>query len=149
MNLTQSESKPKKEISLTRECGTYTVQVDARKGRLPIEKEIFENGRFVGTRTCFIPMTQVAVNLLHNKSADLVIFKLTAMGRKVGITRTTSLDRAKVVNKAATGPEFITTGTGKESYTLDRAVATVARMTGLSLKEAALLFDYEAVSALV
>lgn len=135
-------SKPKNKISLTLQRGKYLISVEARRSRLPIEKPIIKDGRQVGTKTVFLTMLQSTVSLMHI-SGDIVTYRMTAMGSKVGCVKTTSMPRAMVVNKLATGPDLIPTDTKPVSVKVDQAAAVVARCTGMTLVEACDLFRVE------
>lgn len=146
-NQTATKSNP----SLTISKGAYLISVDAKKSRFKTEKQVgvYSNGRFTGSyepQTITILMTRIVVSLLHG-SGDVVTFSFTAMGKKTSMTRSSTLPLAKVVNKTAFGPDMLETGGKPESSTLDKAVATIARMTGLEPTEARRLFNYDLLEA--
>lgn len=144
-------AEPNLSPSLIISKGAYTIEVQTRKSRIRTEKSVgvYENGRFTGKYTvkelCIL-MTQVTVNLIH-LSGDVTTFRQTAMGKKASMTRSNNMTRAKVVNKTAFGPELLETGTKPESSTLDKAVATISRMTGMEPTETRRLFNYDLLEA--
>ncbi len=144
-------AEPKTSPSLLIEKGAYTIEVSTRKSRIRTEKQVgvYKDGRFTGnytTQELCILMTQVTVSLVHI-SGDVTTFKQTAMGKKLSMTRSSTMTKAKVVNKTAFGPELLETGTKPESSTLDKAIATISRMTGMEPTETRRLFNYDLLEA--
>ncbi len=151
-NTAPSTSTQKESPSLTLDLGTYLVNVDTRKSRIKTEKQVgvYENNSFTGryaTKELTILMTQITVALLHKSSGDVVLFKMTAMGKKESYTRSTTLPLAKVVNKSAFGPDMVEVGGKPESTNLMKAVSTISRMTGMEPTEARRLFNYTLLEA--
>jgi hypothetical protein len=141
-----AKPKPKNETSLTIAAGRYLLSVDARRTRIPCKTKLWEGDRIVGEREFFVPMLQSKVSLLH-ESGDMITFTMTAMGSKVGCTKTTTMPRGTVRSKIATGPADIETGTKPESVKMAMVTATIHRMTGLPLTEVDMLFRVEALLA--
>ena len=95
-------------------------------------------------RTFFVPMTKVTV-ALRNERGGYVVYYMTQMGKRCSFSRTIGLPANKVINKEATGPEYITRG-GADPMKADAVHATISRMCGISTVEAAALFDTAAMT---
>ena len=141
-----AKPKPKNQTSLTMQAGKYLLSVDAKRTRIPCKKKLWEGDRIVGEREFMVPMLQSKVCLLH-ESGDMIAFTMTAMGSKVGCTKTTTMPRGMTVNKLATGPDMVPTNTKPESVKMDRVIATISRMTGMPMAEVDMLFRVEALLA--
>jgi carbonic anhydrase/acetyltransferase-like protein (isoleucine patch superfamily) len=134
-----------KSCTLRKDCGMYDVTVDGKQTRLPVTKPIVVNGATV-MKTTFIPMTAMLIKLTHINGGT-VTFKQTTMGKRTTVTRETDLTKGTRINKEATGPATIETGTKPMGLKVDVAIGQVLRMTGLNALEAAQLFDFDAVLA--
>ncbi len=129
----------------TQSMGVYTMSVDDKHVKLPVEKDIYQPGsktpdKWLGTKTIFLRMSTRRIDLMHEKSGDVVTFKVTKSGSRISVTRSTTMDKAKAVNKGPLGPDMIEVGGKPESYTVDRALACIVRMTGKTLDEVSPLF---------
>lgn len=136
----------KSESSLSMTAGKYEITASVKRTRLPVEKAVRLPDGTMDLKTRFIPMVQVCVILVH-QSGDAVFYRQTAMGSKVGITRTTNLPKALVRNLTALGPDMIETGGKPKSTTVADAITDIGRMTGLPAKDVALLLDGAAIEA--
>jgi hypothetical protein len=127
---------------LTEEFGSYLVTVDMKRTRLRIEKDVYMPNGDTVVKTMFIPMEQTTVALMHTRSGDVVLFKQTAMGRKVTLTRfADNLPPTMRKNLEATGDAMLANQVKPEGITLDKATATICRMTGITPAKAAGLFN--------
>jgi hypothetical protein len=119
--------------------GKYEVSMEGIQTRLKVEKDITGADGKPTVRTFFVPLTKVTV-ALRNDRGGYVVYYMTQMGKRCSYSRTIGLPANKVINKEATGPEYITRG-GSEPMKADAVHATISRMCGISMVEAAALFD--------
>jgi hypothetical protein len=124
---------------LIQTLGKYEVSMEAIQTRLKVEKDVTRPNGDIDVRTFFVPLTKVTV-ALRNERGGYVVYYMTQMGKRTSYSRTIGLPPDKVITKLATGPEFITRG-GSTPMKAEQVFATVARMCGINLQEAAALFD--------
>jgi len=136
-----------KTATLDLTCNAYSVHVEVKRTRIPCKKAIWEGDRIIGQREFMVPMDQSTVTLTHDKG-DILIFRQTTMGSRTSMTRGTNMVRPTIRNKAATGPADIETDTKPLSMKPEQAMASVARMCGLTLTEVQRLFNVDMILAL-
>ena len=131
---------------LTKDCGVYDVTATGKQTRLKIEKTFRAADGHWDVKTMMIPMKAVTLRLTH-VNGGTVVYKITSMGKRTTVTRSTDLTKGFRINKEATGPATIETDTKPVGLKIDVAIGQVMRMTGLPAVDAAQLFDFDAVLA--
>lgn len=134
-----------KTATLERPFTNYHASIEVSQSKLKVEKPITNKDGSPDIRIFFVPLTKATV-ALRNERGGYVVYYMTKMGKKTTFSRTLGLPATKVINKEATGPEFITRG-GSTPMKAEQVMATVSRMLGISTVEAATLFDAEGILA--
>ncbi len=142
-------TSPNLDLSLTK--GAYTIDVIARRKKLPVKKNVPINGDWHNgyeERTIFLSVVSVMVVLTHRISADTITFRYRKMGSKESVTcAKTGQPPTLVRSKIATGPELIPVGGKPESTNVNKAAASIDRMSGMGWKEARRLFNIDLLEA--
>jgi len=131
--------------TLDRTFTGWTASIEAKITRLRVDKDITLPNGDIKVKTFFVPMKQVVV-ALRNGKGGYVVYRSTTMGKRTTVSRSTGLPGTPTKNKEATGPAYLINDR-PIPLKIEQATATISRMCGISMTEAAEMFDADAIIA--